>query len=200
LPLPFIRSALFAAVLLLAGAADAAAELTRDALKKLNAGEVLVTVAPDPAGATGVIEAAVHVKAPVAVVWAAMLDCGRAKKFISGLESCRVVRADPAGQWDEREHTVRWFSMMPVVRSVFRSDYDLHQRIRFKRTDGDLAILEGQWRFEALAGGQGTRLLYSVRVGIPAPLPNALLRPAIESGVEKTLAAIRTEAQRGLQP
>lgn len=158
---------------------------------RLAAGEAVVRVTPDGRGASGHIRAAIEIQALPAAVWRVMLDCERSPRFVRGLESCRIVERDPAGRWDVREHRIAWLAIMPRVRSVFRSRYETHRTISFHRLDGDLTVLEGFWRLEP--AGSGTRLFYEARVGIAAPVPDFLVRSAIESDLPRTLEALRQE-------
>jgi ribosome-associated toxin RatA of RatAB toxin-antitoxin module len=167
--------------------------LNAEQLARLKAGEALVSVEEDSGEADGHIEAVIEIPASPHRVWQVMIDCARAPKFVSGLKSCRVVEQDPKGAWDIREHRSKYLSMLPETVSVFRSDYALDKDIRFERVSGSLRFLKGGWRLESLDGGARTRLRYSVRVGISAPVPGFMIRSALESDVPKLLKALRSE-------
>lgn len=169
--------------------------LGSDQLDALKRGEAIVTVRS--AGSAGVVAAAIDIPVSPAVLWSAMLDCGRAARIVSGLSSCRVLERDPKGQWDVREHVVRWSWLMPSTRSVFRSVYEPPQRIRFNRVAGDLKSLDGEWVLQELPGGEATRVHYMATVDPGIPVPRPLLRAAIESDVPRTLKALRDEALSG---
>ncbi len=164
------------------------------ALRQLKAGEVIIDVRPDPQGATGLIQAIIDIPAPPQRVWQVMVDCERSKRTIPSLKTCRVTERAADGSFDVREHVVQWIWPLPAVRSVFRSDYQPFQRIAFRKIEGDLELLEGEWRLEPLSGGAATRLSYRARVTPGWPVPGALVRSAIEADVPKTLAALRREA------
>lgn len=170
-----------------------AIELTADRSSRLAASEAVVNAMPDDHGAAARIEAGIEIAAPPAKVWGVMLDCSRSARFIRGLESCRIIEADPAGRWDVREHQVNWLSIMPRLRTVFRSQYETHRTISFSRVDGDVPILEGAWRLEPIKAGVATRLHYEVRIGLAGPVPDFIVRGAIENDLPRTLAALRQE-------
>ncbi len=180
-------------VLLGAAAADAVA-LDRDQVRRLHAGEVLISVTPDPEGATGLVAATIDIAAPPSAVWAIMLDCERSKRMIASLTSCRVMSQTQDSRSDVREHVVQWIWPLPPVRSVFKSQYTPHQTIAFERVEGDLAYLKGSWTLEPLREGAATRLSYSARISPGWPIPGPLVRSAIEADVPKTLMALRREA------
>ena len=126
-----------------------------------------------------------------------MLDCERARRFFAGLEVCRVLQESPDKSWDIREHQVRWLWFLPMVRSVFRSDYVPVREINFRRVEGDLKQLEGQWRLEPIKNGTSTRLHYTARVDPGFPVPNSVVRASLESDIPKTLKALREEVAGG---
>ena len=163
-------------------------------LRRLMAGEVLISVVPDPEGATGLIEATIDIEAAPSTVWAVMLDCERAKRMSPSLTSCRVLSGTPDGRSDVREHVVQWIWPLPPVRSVFRSDYTPFQQIAFQLVEGDLEYLKGAWTLEPLRQGAATRLSYRARITPGWPVPGPLVRSAIEADVPKTLSALRREA------
>ena len=189
-----------AAVVVAASAAQVASagELNADQLVQLRAGEALVSVTPDDSGeADGHIEAVIDIPSPPHRVWLTMLDCERSLKFVEHLKSCKVLQRGPNGSWDIREHHSKWLSILPEMVSVFRSDYVTDKEIRFERVSGGLRFLKGTWRFEALNGGMRTRVFYSVRIGISAPIPGFMIRSQIEQDVPKLLKALRAETLSG---
>lgn len=163
-------------------------------LRLLDQGDVIVNVRPDPRGASGLVDAAIEIAVPPSHLWAVMLDCASSKRFIPSLKDCRVLSAAADGNWDVREHVVQWIWPLPQVRSVFRSSYRPFEKISFERIDGDLKFLEGMWRLEPVRGGSRTRLTYQARVTPGWPVPNTLVRLAIETDIPNTLKALRKEA------
>lgn len=183
--------------LFLTAASPARAEWSpsSEALARLARGDVHADVMSDPDGAAGVVHGAVDIDAPPAVVWRTILDCGRAGRMAPGVRSCRVTDRDPAGRWDVREMTVRWAALTPTFRTVFRSEFDLERRIRFRCVGGDIRICQGQWRLEPLPGG-GTRVLYENRATSPISAPAVVTRVAMRRDVARALMALRAEAEQ----
>ena len=166
-------------------------------LKRLTAGEVLVSVEPISGSTAGKAHAAIEIALPPIALWAILLDCNKTLKFVRRLKSCRVTSADPGGRWDVREHVVEWLWPLPTVRSVFRSDYIPFERIRFIRIEGDLKELAGEWRLMPMRNGRATLLSYEARVDPGVALPGVLIRGAIESELRETLTSLRREATGG---
>lgn len=181
-----------ALVALLCASPAQAWEPTSPVLAGLSRGPY-VEVRPDPDGASGLIRAAEEIAAPPEVVWALLTDCALAPRMAPGLKSCRILERDPAGRWDLREQIARP-TLMPRFRSVVRSDFEPPKRLRFRRTEGDLKILEGEWRLTPLAGGRATRVVYESRAASPYAVPGALARLVLRRDVLAAMAALKRES------
>ena len=183
-----------AAIVAMTLANTSLAETDATRVRRVAAGEIVIEVEAVPGTAAGRVTALLDIPASHRRVWQIMLDCKRSMKIVDGLKSCTVTAADPGGRWDVREHLVQWAWPLPIVRSVFRSDYMEFTRIAFRRIGGDLKALEGSWQLEPIAAGRATRLHYEAVVDPGVPLPGFLVRNAIETDFRKTLAALRREA------
>jgi ribosome-associated toxin RatA of RatAB toxin-antitoxin module len=157
--------------------------------------EPVVNVTALDAGAK--VVATIRIEAAPATVWAVMLDCKKAARIVAGLERCTVLKRDPAGTWDVREHLVNWSSFLPNVRSEFHSDYVTHARISFRRTAGDLKSLKGSWHLVPLNNGATTKLVYDVEVDPGIPVPGTWVRSAVERDARAVLKALQREAEAG---
>jgi hypothetical protein len=183
--------------LLLAAGTARAFDLPADARRALGRGEAWFEVRPDPTGAAGRLRAVEEVAASPDQVFAVMTDCALAPRMVANLKSCRILERDPAGRWDVREHVSRPMLFFPSVRSVFRSDYDPPRAFSYRRTGGDLKVLEGDWRLTPLDGGTRTRVVYEGRAALPFPIPRAAARAVLRQQVAQALTALRREcAQR----
>jgi|SRR5579859_4377909 hypothetical protein len=183
---------IIAAVGAMLGAAPAlGVELPERAQAALERGRPYVEVKPGPDGSSGVILAAIDVAAPQAVVWSVMTDCDLAPKMVANLKSCRILDRDPQGRWDIREEITR-MTFMPSVRTVYREDFDPPDGMAFHRTDGDLKVLEGEWRLAP--HGDQVRVTYEARVAAPFAVPGWVARIALRHDVPMALLALRREA------
>ncbi len=186
-----MRTPLLAAVLAAAAASAAAMDLPPQAQVPLDLGRPYADVRADPDGSSGVIRAAIDIAAPQSVVWAVMTDCDLATRLAANLKSCRIVERDPQGRWDVREHISK-MTLLPSVRSVFRSDYEPTSRIAFHRTGGDLKVFEGEWRLTP--HGNRVQVTYEARVATPFSVPGWMARIALRHDVPMALLALRREA------
>jgi hypothetical protein len=188
---------IIAAVGAILGAAPArGVELPDQAHAALERGRPYVEVKPGPDGTSGVILAAIDVAAPQAVVWSVMTDCDLALKMVANLKSCRILERDPQGRWDIREEITK-MTFMPSVRTVYREDFDPPQSMAFHRTDGDLKVLEGEWRLAP--HGDQVRVTYEAHVAAPFAVPGWVARIALRHDVPMALLALRREAMARTQ-
>jgi carbon monoxide dehydrogenase subunit G len=149
----------------------------------------VVEVNPDPKGASGDIRAQVDIAAPPATVWKVLIDCSQVPHLMVGAKTCRVLQHDPEGRWDVREQ-VSQGALLPAVRTVLRSDYDAPRSVHFHRIDGDLRVLEGSWRLDALDAAH-TRVSYDSRVEAPFGLPAFLARSVLRKDFPRTMNNLR---------
>ena len=144
-------------------------------------------------GGVGLIHGAVDIAAPPRLVWRIMTDCRETPKLIASAEPCRVLSADPAGTWDVREQVTHGDWIVPTIHNVYRSDYQPYAVIRFHKVGGDLKVEDGEWRFEPLNGGRGTRVIYTNRIAARIIVPDALVREGLRRDTPKVLLNLRRE-------
>lgn len=169
--------------------------------RRLTGGEVVVETAPaaDPARPHGRIRAAVLIRAQPEAIWTVMTDCRETLQFVPGLKSCRRVNGAPDGRWEDFEQEIHYAWYLPMVRYVFRADYDRPRRIDFHSLSGDLKEEEGTWVLTPTADGTATIVEYEMYVEpgfwIPQALVSHTLRkdaPAVLTGLRKRVEKLRT--------
>ena len=146
-------------------------------------------------GEAAVILAAIEIDTPPRMVWAAMLDCARVRKMIAKLTVCRVVDSGPG--WDVREQVTAGTLLVLTLRSLYRSDYAPFSRITFRRTAGDLKIMQGEWRLESRNGGRSTRLSCANRIAANIHAPAAVVRTGLKADCGRVLINLRRVALAG---
>lgn len=174
------------------GAVDAR-PLPASAESTLRAGKPWVTVAAS--GEATAILGAIDIEATPRQVWAVLVDCGQARRIIHNLKLCRVVDKGPG--WDVREQVTAGNMFIPDIRNVFRAEYQPYSRITFHRTGGDLKVMRGEWRLEALDGGRRTRVIYENRVDAEVNLPAGMVRAGIKADCGKVLVNLRRVVVEG---
>lgn len=167
-----------------------AAALIAAGIVRATAGDPVVHVETDEKANAAHIRASIDIAAPPPVVWGVITDCPRSPQIIPNLESCRILKHDPGGHWDVREHIINWATLMPKLRTVVRTTYELGHRMLFKRVDGDMRVSEGEWRVEPKANAQSTRLYYNALVAPNFPVPEFLVERTVNTDLPNLLRAI----------
>jgi uncharacterized membrane protein len=154
----------------------------------------VVEVNADAKGASGDIRAQVDIDAPPEVVWKVLVDCAQVPHLMVGAKSCKVLQHDPGGRWDVREQ-VSQGALLPAIRTVLHSDYESPRAVHFHRIDGDLKVLEGNWRLDPIDQGLRTRVSYDSRVQAPFGIPAFLARTVLRSDMPKTMNNLRNACE-----
>ncbi len=152
------------------------------------AGQPVVRVTIDDKLGAAQVRASIDIAAPPLVVWYVITDRARQPQIVPHLESCRIVKRDPAGRWDVREHIINWAALLPKLRTVVRTSYDGTHRMLFKRVDGDMRISQGVWRIGPTP--RGSRLYYTALVAPNFPVPQFMVERTINSDLPTLLRAI----------
>ncbi|MFZ5670811.1 MAG: SRPBCC family protein [Pseudomonadota bacterium] len=174
--------------------ATRAGPLPREAVAALGAGQPWAEVTLDPAGDAALIRAAIDISAPPDRIWRAMTDCGSTLRMVTSIVQCRVVRAGPG--WDIREHVTKSGPLLPSFRYLVRSDYEQLRRIRFRRLEGDVKRLDGEWELISLSGGR-TRVIYENHLSAPILAPAFMVRAKLRRDTPKVLENLRRLAAGG---
>lgn len=153
-------------------------------------GQPFVEVSAAADGAS-LVQGAIDIAAPAEVIWATVTDCEHAPEMSPNLKSCRVLQRAPDGRWEVREQITK-AGLLPALRNVMRAEYDRPRSIRFRRVEGDLRVLEGEWRLTPRPGG--VRVTYESRIGAPFKIPGTLARMALRREVPVNLSILRREA------
>jgi ribosome-associated toxin RatA of RatAB toxin-antitoxin module len=195
MPRSVVQTLLTGVAILMAFPATALAQWTPSQEAALARGEAVAEVVPME-GAGGRVRAAINIAATPAVVWATMLDCADAPRYVPGLRSCRVIEAAPDALSDVREHRIRWTGMLPEMRLRFRSRYQLQRSIAVELIEGDLSAMRGQWRLQPINGGRAVRLDYDFLLVPRVPVPAGMVRSGMVRDAPRVMAAVRDEALR----
>ena len=166
--------------------------------RRLTGGEVVVETAPaaDPAHPHGRVRAAVLIRARPEAIWKVMTDCRETLEFVPGLKSCRRVGGAPDGRWEDFEQEMHYAWYLPMVRYVFRADYDRPRRIDFHRLSGDLKEEEGTWVLTPTADGAATVVEYEMYVEPGFWIPQALVSHTLRKDAPAVLAGLRRCVER----
>jgi len=161
----------------------------RAAAPAAHGGSPFISVTLDPDGESALIRASIDIPGGPAPIWRAMTDCDANLRMIRSMVGCRVMQKG-AG-WDIREHVTRGGPLLPSFRYLVRSDYEPLRRIRFRKIDGNLKTLEGEWGLTALDGGRATRVTYENRVAARILAPPFVVRAGLRRDTPRVLENLR---------
>lgn len=164
---------------------------TPEAVKTAQSGKVWNKVTPDPKGDAQLARGVVDINAPPAVVWKLMTDCAAVRRIIPSNRGCRVLDRKPGYEVIEQ---ISKTPLMPNVRSVFRQDEEPQKRLVITRIEGDLKVLNGEYRLQPLPGG-GTRVSQELHMQPGFPAPGPLVRNFLRGEVSNGLANLKREAE-----
>jgi hypothetical protein len=187
------------AALTLAGSAALAWSPTIAADRDLRDGRPVSEVESAADGAVQ-IHAAIDIPAPPKVVWAIMNDCSKYNRLVVTTTSCRVVQTDAGHTFEVREIVTRGNLIVPTMRNIVRVDLQPYTLMRFKKAGGDLKVEQGEWRFEALDGGAGTRVIYENLLNADIAAPAPLVRAGMRRDTAKVMMNLRRECVAAAKP
>ena len=172
------------------------AQLSAAVISTLETGEIVSRIWRDPAQDGNVFEAfaGVDIQASAADIWAVMTDCAKSVEVVADMKSCTVLSGHAPDGSDVREQIFRTPFPFPKFRTVFRSDYILHQQIRVQKVEGDMKVQDALWTITPLADG-AHRVTYRARIGLNMPIPNFLIKRAIRKDTPQLLMRLRDVAE-----
>jgi len=148
------------------------------------------------------VESQMDVAAPPKVVWATLVDCANATRFMPKLISCKILQKGPGDRWEVREHVLKGNMLKPKMRNVFRADFSPPHRLAFRRVAGDWKRSEGVWTITPIDGGRGSHVAYHTDVALNGPVPVSMVRAAVLKGMPEAMLALRREcvSRAGAKP
>ena len=178
-------------ILFLLGSAQAASadptELNVD-LARLQRGEILAqTIHSEKSGGAARVTAIFH--GEVDDVWDVIGYCENEFIYVRGLELCELVK--PGLQVMQKHHRVNnnWYT--PTIDFTFEASRTSPTHGEFRLVGGNLKVLEGQWNFQPLAGGDSIIVSHEIRIRSRFPAPRWLVRRVLKNDLPDMLACVR---------
>jgi ribosome-associated toxin RatA of RatAB toxin-antitoxin module len=170
-----------------------AAAADPDLQTRLRAGEVValeMEEAPGREARGGAARMQMLVQAPARDVWAVVVSCELAYRFIAGLQDCEVLEESAGRALVHQVVDQGWLT--PRYDFVFESQRRPHEWIGVSLVEGNLTRLEGSWRFVETA--EGTLVEHELQIRPAAPVPRFLVRRNLRGSMPDLLACIRALA------
>jgi ribosome-associated toxin RatA of RatAB toxin-antitoxin module len=191
-----VVAALLIAIPIRIGVGLTSPDVTAEQLRRLEQGEILVSVNQAEGPARGTVEAIILIDAPAEGIWKVMIDCDQIPIFIPGVEACEVL--DSGENWEIIRHDVKWIWFFPRVSYVFRARYQPNRQILFTRISGDLREMRGSWQLIPAKKSNTTLVRYRVYLDPGFLIPQWLVRNALKSDLPAVLTALRTRVLSSL--
>lgn len=131
------------------------------------------------------------VQAPPQAIWEVIVSCELAFRFVAGLQRCEV--RDDGGDRALVRQVLDQGWLMPTFDFVFESLRQPWKRIDFRLVEGNLAALEGSWRF--VETPHGTLVDYEIHLRPQAPVPRFLVRRNLNRTLPDQLTCVRGLAE-----
>lgn len=161
---------------------------------RLAAGEVVIRTQID--GRSASAGAAVRVHARPEELWALITDCQAAAAFIPGLRRCEQLQRAPDGSWAVIEHDVKYSVWMPVIRTLFRAQYQRPYRVDLWGVGGDLKRESGAWVLLPSPDGRFTTVESDLMVEPGFWVPRSVVRYYLNQQLPAALLALRARAEQ----
>lgn len=127
------------------------------------------------------------VRAPAQAVWAVIVSCELAFRFVDGLQRCEVL--EDSGDRALVHQVVDRGWLTPRLDFVFESLREPWVRIGFRLVEGNVKAMEGSWSFEETPAG--TLVEYEIRLRPQSRVPGFLVRRNIGRTLPDLLACVR---------
>ena|SRR5579862_2518990 len=145
-----------------------------------------------------VIDAQVHIEAPVEKVYAIARDVESFPSYMPDVESIRIVD----GNSREARVVTEWVGLVPEFKQKIRwTEEDLwdesEHTCRFRQVKGDYKEYEGEWVFTPENNGTAFRSTFTYDLEIPliGPLIKNLVLKKMQANNQKIVEAIKARAE-----
>ncbi len=161
---------------------------------RLSAGEVVMQSELGSRAAS--VQAAIRVRAVPQVVWNLITGCQSVASFVPGLRRCERLQTAVDGSWSIVEHDIRYSILMPMIRSIVRSQYQPPYRVDFSGVGGNIKSESGSWVLDPAADGQATTVEYSISIEPGFFVPRAVVRRSLSRELPLMLTGLRALAEQ----
>lgn len=167
--------------------------------QRLQSGEILMRDV-EAHGRAGGGEVMMLVQGNARQAWDVIVSCELALTYVAGMERCEPVGGDAL---DTRVHQVvdkGWW--MPELDYVIRIQRAPHDWMKVRLDSGNLAALDGAWRFSPWPGTAGEKTLVAHRIQIEPQrrAPRWLVQRTLRGDLPDMMACIRGLAEASPRP
>ena len=163
-----------------------------EAMKLLHDGEIFVeNVNTSSSGGSVRVQAMIF--GDMQVMWDFIASCESNFLYVDGLRSCVIlsVRTDSDSDTTTLSQSVKKSWVIPRMDFVINVRRQPLSRIDFELVEGDLAVMNGGWRFLQLKNEEAFILTHEIRVKPSFPVPRWLIRRSMRKDLPDMLACLR---------
>ncbi len=145
------------------------------------------------------LRAAIRIKASREQVWAVLVSCEQALRYVPDIRECRVMEQGETADEQPFEiilHRLKPYFFLPSVNNIFRAEYYWPERIEFHRQGGELQAFQGSWHFVAIADDE-TVLYYQASVNLSKNLGQRGEMRILKRDVPQLLGKLRELVEHG---
>jgi hypothetical protein len=169
-------------------AGAASSNMSDDDAARLKRGEILLQIIHDEKpGAAARVTAVFHSSA--SAVWDIIGYCKYELVYMQGLKSCEMLEGDRFHMTMRHRMRNSWYA--PTMDYIFEARREPGGNGQAHLVEGDLKVLEGQWKFFPLADDYHVIVVHEIRIQPKIPVPKWLVRRSLRRDLPDMLACIR---------
>ena len=166
----------------------ASSDLNDDDVARLKRGEILLqTIHADKSGGAARVTALFHSNADS--VWDVIGYCKYEFIYVRGLKECEMLKGDQFQMTMHHRLRNSWYT--PTLDFTFEARREPGGNGQAHLVDGDLKVLEGQWKLIPLADKNHVIVVHEIRIQPKIPAPKWLERRRLRKDLPGMLACIR---------
>ena len=166
----------------------ASSDLNDDDVARLKRGEILLqTIHADKSGGAARVTALFHSNADS--VWDVIGYCKYEFIYVRGLKECEMLKGDQFQMTMHHRLRNSWYT--PTLDFTFEARREPGGNGQAHLVDGDLKVLEGQWKLIPLADKNHVIVVHEIRIQPKIPAPKWLVRRSLRKDLPGMLACIR---------
>jgi len=157
-------------------------------LAGLQSGEIMLqTIHSDQPGGAARVTALFH--STTDAVWKVIGDCKYEFIYIRGLKTCEVLKPGRTHMLVRHRLRNSWYT--PTLDFTFEAIRKPDDFGEAHLVEGDLRVLEGEWRLVSLGEEKGVIVIHEIRIQPRIPAPRWLVRRSLRNDLPDMLACIR---------
>jgi hypothetical protein len=190
-PAEFLRALTLLAIIVISATQlceAASTDMNDDAMAALQRGEILLQIIhTEKSGGAARVTALFHSSAEA--VWDIIGYCRYKFIYMRGLELCEMLGGDQFQMTMHHRLRNSWYT--PTLDYTFEAHREPGGNGQARLIEGDLKVLEGQWRLFPLTDDNSVIVVHEIRIQPKIPAPKWLVRRSLRNDLPDMLACIR---------